>query len=405
MRGMQSAALGIWIKAGGRYEDTAQKGISHYLEHMLFKGARHYSCSRIKESIEGVGGALNGFTSEEFTCYLVKLPARHLSIALDILSDMVLDPLLKADDFAKEKTVILEEIKMYKDQPQGHVHDLLDGLLWPGHPLGEPIVGSEESVGNLSRQDLLSYHKRYYTPENIVVSSSGSVEHEWLTRQVKAKFLSLQDRRLNSFIKAGERQARPQLKILAKDTEQSHLALGFHGLKRDHPRRYALALLNIILGGNMSSRLFNEVREKRGLAYEIGSQVKRFADTGAILVHAGMDNQKVGAAIRLILKELYETKSRLVTSGELARAKEFYLGQLELMLEDTLDQMLWIGESTAAMDKVYSLEEIIKGIRKVTRQDLKKVAGDILLKEKLNVALIGPLQEQEETLRKILEAG
>jgi predicted Zn-dependent peptidase len=238
-----------------------------------------------------------------------------------------------------------------------------------------------------------------------VVSSSGSVEHEWLTRQVKAKFLSLQDRRLNSFIKAGERQARPQLKILAKDTEQSHLALGFHGLKRDHPRRYALALLNIILGGNMSSRLFNEVREKRGLAYEIGSQVKRFADTGAILVHAGMDNQKVGAAIRLILKELYETKSRLVTSGELARAKEFYLGQLELMLEDTLDQMLWIGESTAAMDKVYSLEEIIKGIRKVTRQDLKKVAGDILLKEKLNVALIGPLQEQEETLREILEAG
>jgi predicted Zn-dependent peptidase len=181
--------------------------------------------------------------------------------------------------------------------------------------------------------------------------------------------------------------------------------MGFHGLKRDHPRRYALALLNIILGGNMSSRLFNEVREKRGLAYEIGSQVKRFADTGAILVHAGMDNQKVGAAIRLILKELYETKSRLVTSGELARAKEFYLGQLELMLEDTLDQMLWIGESTAAMDKVYSLEEIIKGIRKVTRQDLKKVAGDILLKEKLNVALIGPLQEQEETLRKILEAG
>ncbi len=405
MPGMQSAALGIWIKTGGRYEDYSNKGISHYLEHMLFKGTRHYSCNQIKECIEGVGGSLNGFTSEEFTCYLVKLPARHLEAALDILSDMVINPSLDESEFTKEKTVILEEIKMYKDQPQSYVQDLLDGLLWPGHPLGEPIIGSEESVGRLGRDDVAVYQKKHYAPRNIVVSASGIVSHDWLTRHVKSRFSHLKDKNLNSFLQVNEQQDKPQLKVLAKDTEQSHLALGFHGFKRDHPMRYALGLLNIILGGNMSSRLFNEVREKRGLAYEIGSQARRFADTGAFMVHAGMDNQKCGNAVSLILKELYKTRSTLVTLDELRRAKEFYLGQLELMMEDTLDQMLWIGESTAALDKVYTLNEIIKGVRKSTRQDLKIVAGDIFKKEKLNVALIGPLKEQEGPILKILEAS
>lgn len=403
MPGMQSVAIGVWITTGGRYEDFQNKGISHYLEHMLFKGTKNYSCSQIKESIEGVGGSLNGFTSEEFTCYLAKLPARHLNVGFDILSDMVVHPTLDEGEFTKEKTVILEELKMYKDQPQSHVHELLDELLWPKHPLGASIIGTQESLAKMQRDDLAHYQKKYYTPQNIVISACGILEHNALLRRAKLAFLHPEANLRNTFAAAKDQQGSPQLKILNKDTEQSHLALGFNAFKRDHPLRYALGLLNIILGGNMSSRLFNEVREKRGLAYEIGSQVRRFADSGAFLVHAGMDNQKCADCLALILKELYQAKHKLVSMDELKRAKEFYLGQLELMMEDTLDQMLWIGESTAALDRTYTLGEILGAVRKVTRGDLNKVAQALFKIERLNVAFIGPLKTSEDKIRKITE--
>ncbi|TRZ49346.1 insulinase family protein [bacterium] len=398
----QSVALGVWIKAGGRYETKENKGIAHFLEHMCFKGSKKYSCRKLKESIEGVGGSLNGFTSEELTCYLAKLPWRHFALALDVLCDMSINPVLAAEEIEKERAVILEEIKMYRDLPQSYVHDLLDELLWPAHPLGMSIVGYAESVAKTGQEDLRFFKDRHYTPANITISACGKLNHSGLLKSLENIFSRLKTGKANVSTGVCEKQAQPQLKILPKDTEQTHLALGFHGFKRDHRLKYALGLLHVILGANMSSRLFEELREKRGLAYEIGTQVKCFQDTGAFVVHAGIDNLKAGQAIELILKELAKIKNELVSSDEYNRAKEFYLGQLSLALEDTLDHMLWIGDSTAALDKTYSLGEVIKEVSRIKRQDIRTVARGIFKEQSLNLALIGPLENKKREIGGVL---
>ncbi|MFA5089849.1 MAG: pitrilysin family protein [Candidatus Omnitrophota bacterium] len=398
MPSMRSVALGIWIKVGGRYEEPAHKGVAHFLEHLLFKGSRKYSCRRIKESLEGCGGTLNGFTSEELTCYLVKLPAEHLVLALDILSDMVINPRLSPDEVKKEKTVILEEIKMYKDLPQSYVHELLDELLWPAQPLGMSIAGSVESVSRMAAGGIASFKSLYYTPRNIVVSVAGRFQHEQFFKMAGDKFRCLKGKGVNSFRPAIERQKKPQLKVFPKDTEQTHLAMGFHSFRRDDPLKYALSLLHIILGANMSSRLFNELREKRGLAYEIGAQVKRFQETGAFIIHAGIDNRKVSSAIDLIIAELEKIRDKPVKEGELKRAKEFFLGQIALALEDTLDHMLWMGESTSTMGKVFLWEEIVKEIKGIGVSDIISAAKRIFRRQALNLALIGPLAVQEDKI-------
>jgi predicted Zn-dependent peptidase len=402
MPDMQSVALGIWIKVGGRYESEENKGIAHFLEHLVFKGTKKYSCRKIKESIEGVGGSLNGFTSEELTCYLVKMPARYLNLALDVLADMVVNPLLPQLEIEKERTVILEEIKMYKDLPQSYVHELLDELLWPDQPLGAPIIGTVESVSKVTREKLSLFKKEFYTPSNIIVSAAGLLEFDNLLESVTKIFSSHKKQKTGTFVQVKEKQINPQLKVFHKDTEQTHMALGFHSFKRGHTLRHALSMLHIILGANMSSRLFNELREKRGLAYEIGTQVKRFQDTGAFVVHAGIDNHKVNDAIKVILEELEKIKDKLISMSEFKRAKEFYLGQLTLALEDTLDHMLWIGESFATLDKTHSLEDIMKEVNRVKREDIQKVAQGILNTQNLNLALIGPLKDNEQSIYKQL---
>lgn len=390
-----SLALGVWISVGGRYESFQFKGIAHFLEHIIFKGTKKYSCYKLKELIEGVGGSLNGFTSEELTCYLVKIPSQYSQLAVDVLSDMVLNPLFPQDEIEKERRVILEEIKMYKDQPQSYVYDLLDELLWPDQPLGLPIIGMVDSVSKIQREELESFKKRYYTAANIVVSAAGCFKHEALVSSISKIFSKDTKKPLNVFAAINEKQGSSRLKVFYKDTEQTHLALGFHALSRDHRLRHALAMLHIILGANMSSRLFNEIREKRGLAYEIGTQVKRFQDTGAFIVHAGVDNKNPVSAIELILDQLDKIKRKVVTAGEFKRAKQFYLGQLMLALEDTLDQMLWIGESTITLDRICSLEQVIREVDKVTSQDILEVAQHVFSENKMSLALIGPFKEKE----------
>lgn len=397
-----SLALGIWIRVGGRYEEQKIKGISHFIEHLLFKGSKSYSCREIKESIEGIGGSLNGFTSEELTCYLAKIPASHLEPCFKILADMVLNPLFDQEELTKEKTVILEEIKMYRDQPQSHVYELLDELMWPNQPLGFPIAGFPESVTSMSRSDLLGFKEGHYTASNMVVSAAGCLKNEKLVALCKKIFPKTKPVPINKFIPVVEKQASAQLKLLDKATEQTHMVLGFHSFKRDHPLKYALGLLNIILGGNMSSRLFNEVRELKGLAYEIGTGIKRFFDTGAFVVHAGIDNRKVIDALTVILNELRKIKEEQVSEDEFRRAKEFYLGQLKLGLEDTLEHMLWIGESTTALNKIYTPESIIKEVNKVKRSDLREVANEIFQDKSLNLSLIGPLEGKQEAIASVL---
>lgn len=403
MKSRHSLAVGIWLNVGGRFEDPKLLGISHFLEHMVFKGTKKYSCQKIKESIEGVGGSFNGFTAEEATCYLVKIPHRYAELALDILSQMAVYPTFPAGELEKERTVVLEEIKMYKDLPQSYVYELLDELLWPDQPLGRSILGTAETVNSISRRDLVSYRQQHYSGANIVISAAGALAHDKFVRKA-AKFLSAVPKsQANPFEKAKLLQPRPGLKVYAKDTEQTHLALGFHSLHRDHPLRFALVMMNIILGGSSSSRLFNEIREKRGLAYEIGSLAKRLRDTGALIVHAGIDTAKAEEALKVIFQELEKMAARPVSRDELHRAKEYFLGQLMISLEDTMDQMLWIGESTLTLDKTLTVKQVVEQVRKVSAADVKKVAGMLFSKEKANLALIGPLAGKEEVFRSILE--
>ena len=395
---MQSAALGIWIRIGGRDESKDIKGIAHFLEHLVFKGSRKYSCRQIKELIEGVGGALNGFTSEEATCYFAKLPATKQFQALDILADMVINPLLSQRDIEKERFVILEEIKMYKDLPQSYVQDVLEQLLWPGHSLGLPILGEKGTVLRLQHEDLASFQKNHYTPSNIVIAACGRLEHEKMIKKARSIFGGAKIKTKNTFICAPTYEKKPKLKLLKKKTAQMHLALGFYGINRDHPDKHALLLLHIILGANMSSRLFSEVREKRGLAYQIGTQVKGFTDTGIFLIQAGVDKAKIYQAIKVIIKELGKIKNKLVSTSELVRAKEFYIGQLRLALENTSDHMFWIGEPTLHLNKTYSFTTILKEIQGITAYDLRRIAKSIFRAEALRLALIGPLREGEEKL-------
>ena len=403
MSGRASVAIGIWVRSGGRYENLQNKGIAHFLEHLLFKGSKKYSCRQLKEAIEGRGGSLNGFTAEEMTCYLTKIPSRYLDLGLDVLSDMVLNPLLEDEEIAKEKTVIIEEIKMYKDLPQSHVHELLDELLWPGQPLGVSLAGSVETVSAINQEALSKFQKEFYTCSNIVVSVAGALKHKDVVKKAKEAFGTLKKSKRNSFVPATVDQKEPQLKILNKDTEQTHLAMGYHAIAREHPLRHAATLLNIVLGGNMSSRLFDEMREKRGLAYEIGAGIRRFYDTGVFIVHAGIDNSKVEEALEIILTELSKIKKELVSEGEFKRAKDFYLGQLALALEDTSDNMLLLGEALTAGEKIHTYRNLCSQVNRVRRPDICEAAKLFFKEEKLNLALIGPLAEKETRIKSCLK--
>jgi len=394
----ESIGLGVWIKAGSRYENKKNQGIAHFLEHLLFKGSQRYSYRKIKQSIEGVGGSLNGFTSEEFCCYFVKIPYKYLNLALDILLDMVLNPLLKEEDIQKEKKVVMEEIKLYYDLPHNFVNQLLDELLWPDHPLGRNILGTYETINRITRDSLFLFKNSHYHPTNIVISACGNLNHKVLVKKVKKIIPSSQINKKINFKKVPHYPENLSIKISKRDIEQTHLALGFRGLSRSDPQRYTLALLHIILGANMSSRLFNEVREKKALAYDIGTQVQFFLDSGSFVVHAGIAPPKTKLAIKVILKELERISKKPPTSLELKRAKEYYLGQLSISLEDTLEHMFWIGESTIALNKTYILKEIEEEIKKISTGEVMSLAKRIFLPQRRKLALVGPLEEKEEEI-------
>jgi len=396
MKERDSVSIGLFVDAGGRYEADQLKGAAHFLEHILFKGSRKYSCDEIKEKIEGVGGSLNAFTTEEMTCYLAKVPSRHVPRTFDILADMVVDPLIPKREVEKEKGVIIEEIKMYHDLPQYFVLDLLDGMLWPGHPLGKNLAGSEETVSGMSHTDLRGFHRAHYSARNLVVAACGAVRHQSFVQLVKGKLSGMSEGNRTDFIAVQDSQAKPKTVFSRKGIEQMHLALGMHGLHKDHEDKYIMALLHIILGGNMSSRLFDEVREKRGLAYSISTSLKAFHDTGMFMVRAGVDNRKIVDAVAVILKELAKIKKNGVTAGEFSRAKDYYLGQVQLCLEDTMDHMLWIGESTVAFDRMRKVEEIIRIVKKIKIGDIRRLARDIIRQERFNLAVVGPITGTQE---------
>ncbi|MFH1867486.1 MAG: pitrilysin family protein [Candidatus Omnitrophota bacterium] len=394
MADVHSLTVGLWIKTGGRYESAKTQGISHFVEHMLFKGTKRRSCQQLKRGIEDKGGIFNGFTAEEFVCYYVKILSKNLRLASDILSDMVLNPSLKPKDIEKERAVISEEIRMYLDLPMQHVQDLLDELIWPQHPLGMSLLGTYETIGSINRQDFIRHKDKFHVPNNIIATACGNIKHEAFLDMMTHMFKGSRSAKPASFKKVSASRLKLRTNFYHKDTEQTHLCLGARALSRSHPLRYALSLLNIILGGNMSSRLFNEIREKRSLAYEIGSSLKQYSDTGSFFIHAGIDNRKVDDAISIMISELGKTKKSFVTKRELNMAKEYYRSGLFMALEDTMANMLFLGEQAAGSGKIRTKEEILGDIEKVDADMIKDVANKVFVDKNLKLAMIGPQQQE-----------
>ena len=391
----QSVSVGVWVKAGGRYETPERAGISHVLEHLLFKGTRRRSCEALKQRIEGVGGSLNGFTAEEFTCYTAKVPQPHGRRAIDVLAEMVRLPRFAPQDLEKEREVILEEIRMYEDAPGQYVHDIFSHILWPDHPLGMLLSGTIETVRRITRDDVLAYWRRRYQPRNVVVAVAGAVEPEGIIRQIQRAFGTMRPLPRRRWVHAPRPRRGPQMKIVNKRTEQTHLCVGTYAIPRTHPDRFALELLHVLLGANMSSRLFREVREKRGLVYEIGTQIKRFEDTGAFVIYAGCETSKVAATLTTICAELSRMRRGPIARAELRRAKEYYAGQLLMGLEDTMDHMLWMGEQAVSVGRVGKPAALLDHLARVRAADIQRVARHLFVTAKLHVAIVGPMSGAE----------
>lgn len=397
MPGVNSVSIGIWVGAGGRYESKQLSGISHFTEHLVFKGTKYRTCRQIKESIEGIGGSLNGFTSEYVTCFLARVLAKYSKLALDVLLDMVLNPQFAKRNIDKERLVIFEEIRMYFDLPNHVAYNELNKLLWPDQPLGRNLTGTIESLKYISRNNLIDYNKRHYTSNNIIITAAGKIKHERFVKVTEGILLKYRckksSRQKPQYEKAVVLQKKPIVKFINRDTEQMHMFLGLHTFEREHSLKHALSLLHIVLGANMSSRLFNEVREKKGLAYEIATALRRYNDTGAFIVHGGIVNKKLEEAIRVIFHQLRESCRNFITSDEFKRAKEYYIGHLMIGLEDATEQMLWMGDSLFVTGKIKTSTQIIREIKKVRIQDLKKAAQLIFKKTSLNGTIVGPLKK------------
>ncbi|MDD5634112.1 MAG: pitrilysin family protein [Candidatus Omnitrophica bacterium] len=391
---MSSVSLGAWIGVGGRYETEERSGISHLVEHMLFKGTHARSAKALKEAVEGVGGTFNGFTSDEVTCYMVKVPAKYTELGIDVLSDMVLNPRFDSKDLAKEKYVICEEIKMYRDQPSEYVQDLLSEIMWPNNALGRPLTGTISTVKSITNDEIKKFKEENYHPANISMISAGKMDTRALFQCVSEKFAKSEKKETPSFKKPNINQKNFNIKFSRKNTKQTHIAMGFHASELDTRERFGVKLMNVILGGNMSSRLFEELREKHGLCYDISSSYKRHSDVGEVHIHAGVDNSNAYRSIVAIIDELRNIRDLGVTAEELSRAKQYTKGQFLLAIEGTSNRMLWLGDRHMVHNDIPDIKKVLENIDNVTVEDIYKVCGKILRSEGGNLAMIGKLSEK-----------
>ena len=390
-----SVSICFFMGVGSRYEVDEQAGISHFIEHLLFKGTEKRATSKeISETIEGVGGALNGGTDRELTLYWAKVAQPHFSLALDVLVDMLLNSKLNQVDIEKECQVILEEISMSRDMPSQQVHMLIDELLWPDHPLGRDIAGSKESVTAITRDMIIEYLQEKYTPANAVVTVAGNIGHEQVVLEIGRFLKEWDNQQLRPGYIAFEKEKNPGLLIKKRDIEQAHLCLAFPGLPLLHPHRFPLDLLNVVLGEGMSSRLFTEVRDKLGLAYSIHSYTDHLLDTGSVNIYAGIEPAKLKMAIKAIMEQLSKLKEPIPES-ELVKAKEFSKGRLLLRMEDTRSVAGWMGGQEILTDKILTIDQVVDIINAITAEELKRLAEELIESDKLRLAVVGPIEEDE----------
>jgi predicted Zn-dependent peptidase len=406
MPNVESVAIGVWVGVGGRYEPKRLSGVSHFIEHLLFKGTKTRSARDISQAIEGRGGHFNAFTQEESTCYYARISAEHLWSALDILSDMYLNPRFAAQDIAKERGVIIEEIMMYKDQPQQLVQEMLGELLWADHALGRPLIGTAANIRRLQRAEILDFKERKYVPENTLVAVAGKVRPEGFVKHVTRQLGAVSRRPTPAFPAVSRTTPQKNVAVLSKDIEQTHIALGLRLFGRHDRRRYALKLMSIILGENMSSRLFQVIREKHGLAYSIHSSVQLCEETGVLDVQAGVDRARIPKAVELMFRELARLRDARVGARELRRAKDYARGQLRIGLESSSNQMMWVGETLTSYKRFIQPCDVIQRLEAVTEDDVQTVARDVIRARRLSVAMVssGKSDPQADMIRKQIAA-
>lgn len=398
---MVGVSLGLWIGVGSRFEPARLNGVCHFIEHLLFKGTKKRSAKQISQAIEGIGGYLNAFTSEETTCFHARACHDRFEDVLDVLLDMLLNSRFAPPDITKEREVIKEEMAMYLDEPQHQVQELLNATLWPGQPLGRPITGTNATLDSMKRRDLVGYLKSCYVAPGTLIVAAGKITHR---RAVQA--VSRYARHFNrgsgaQWQPARPDQAAPRVSLATKKTEQTQLALGIRTCSRHDERRYALRLLNTVLGENMSSRLFQSIREDRGLAYSIYSTPSFFADTGDLVISAGLDTANVARTLRLIVAELRRLVRDKPDPAELRRARDYVNGQIDLGQESTDNQMNWIGEQLLGYGSIMEPARIKRRLAQVTTAELREVARDFFRPDRMNLALVSPLKSADR-LRALL---
>lgn len=386
----RSASLTVFVGAGSRLETRRDAGTGHFLEHIVFKGtAKRPTAAQISQDIESKGGVVNAATDKEVTVFWSRVPARHWRVALDVVADLIRAPMLRPADIETEKQVVIEELRMYRDQPQDRVHTLIDELLYPKHPLGWEVAGREPVVNALDADGLREFMTRGYVPSKIVVAVAGRVDADEVVEAVAERFADIEPRTPPKLVPAPS--AGPvRMKLLGRRTEQAHVCIGWRGVPQEHPDKYALDMLNAILGEGMSSRLFLELRERRALAYDVHSYGSNFQDAGHLVIYGGVTPERITEVIDSSLAEIARMRDELVPADEIERVRDFNKGRLELRLEDSRGVSNWLASQELFLDRVRTVDEVCAIIDSISAEDVQRVARQYLRPELAYIAAVGP---------------
>jgi predicted Zn-dependent peptidase len=389
----RSISIGVWVKVGSRHEAPEIGGVSHFIEHMFFKGTEKRSAKDIAIEMDSLGGEMNAFTSQETTTYYAKVVDEHLPVVIEILADILLGAKFDPVEVEKERKVILEEIKGVEDTPDDYIHELFTSTVWPDNALGRPILGTRDTIKALKHNDIISYIESNYSPKEIVISVAGNFEHARLIELLNTHFGKL------ARIGTAKKEATPEftaaVSVKKKQLEQVQLCLGCKGMNYTHEDRYVISALNTVLGNSMSSRLFQEVREQNALAYSIYSYVTSYRDTGMMTVYAGTDPSNALEVVRLVMKELKKIKEEGITPAEELRIKNQIKGSLILSLESSNSHMSRLARQEIYFGKYLSMDDIIKGVEKVTAEHVRRLAGDLFRRENIALTILGPLSRTD----------
>ena len=392
---VRSVTIGAWVQCGTRYEDGSTNGMSHFVEHMLFKGTRKRSSFDIASAIDSVGGVLNAFTGKELTSLYVKIPDYHLPLAIDLLADILQESVFDPQEIQREKSVVLQEIHMLEDTPDEQIHDFFEALFWDGHPLGLPVLGTEERVRDISRESLTAFFSPRYRGDNLVISAAGRLEHDALVRLIEASFARIERETTPTAMTVPTTASR--IGALEKDLEQVHVIVGTPAPSSVNPRRYAGFLMNAVLGGSMSSRLFQEIREKRGLAYAVHSYLTPYLDAGMLGIYVGTSDDKVREVVGVILDEMLRLANEPLTEQELRGAKELIKGNFLLSMESTDNHMTRLAKNEICFARQIPIEETVSAIDAVESQDVLTLAQELFNPDQVSVAATGRVSEKDLT--------